>query len=266
MKKRLRFSMALVAVIWGLASLTPVLALDSSDKLFEQGLKLQKAGKSEEALKLYEKALSINPRHYRSLLASGAVHYSRSDYQKAVRRFEELAALYPKDVRARVQLGHAELALGSIDQAKNIFRQILIEQPDNVSALIGLGRAEYLAGNRFTAADTLKKALALQPGNRSLEETIARLDNANREYLRASEEERGLRIKSMLNNAIADASLQAARARAQAELEEQSQRTPLDAESALLNIMYRQPVTRNLRGSRAIRGRSGKQREDEMRR
>ena len=266
MKKRVKFCVALAATICVSSSWTTGTALDSADQLFEQALELQKAGELGEALELYEKGLSVDPRHYRSLLASGAVHYSKSDYQKAVRRFEELVAFYPRDARARVQLGHAKLALGSIEEAKNIFRMILIDEPDNVSALIGLGRAEYLGGNRFTAVDTFKKALALQPGSRSLQETIARLEDANREYLRASEEERRLRVMSALNNAIADAALQAARMRAQAEVAGHSQRSRLDAETALLTTMYGTPDTRDPLGSRAERGRSGKQRLDERRR
>lgn len=266
MKKRVKFGVTVVAALLVLSSWTMGMAVDSADKLFKQGLELQKAGKLEQALALYEKGLSVDPQHYRSLLASGAVHYSRSDYQNAVRRFEELVALYPKDATARIQLGHAQLALGSIDEAKNIFRKILIDEPRNVSALIGLGRAEYLSGNRFTAVDTFKKALALQPGNRSLEETIARLEDANREYLRVSEEERRLRVKSALNNAIADATLRAARMRAQAQEAGRYRRTPLDAETALLTTMYGTPVTRDPLGSRALRGRSGKHRMDERHR
>ncbi|MEJ2718984.1 MAG: tetratricopeptide repeat protein, partial [Deltaproteobacteria bacterium] len=238
MKKRVKCGVALAATIFVLSSWNMGMAQESADQLFEKGLALEKAGKSEQALELFEKGLMVNPRHYRSLLASGAVHYSKGDYRKAARRFEELVAFYPKDTRARVQLGHAELALGSIEEAKNVFRKILIDEPNNVSALIGLGRAEYLAGDRFTALDTFKKALALQPKNRSLAETVARLEDANKEYLRASEEERRLRVKSAVNNAIAGATLQAARMRAQAE----QYRTPLDAETALLTIMYGTPV------------------------
>jgi len=256
MKKIALFFPAFTATLIVLAAWTPVVGEGDADALFNKGLELQKSGKVGEALDLYEKCLMLDTRHFKALLAQGAVHYSRGDYRQAVRPFKRLAAFYPDSKKARLYLGHTRLALGKIAGARKAFRRVLIDSPNNVPALIGLGRAEYRAGNRFAAVDTLKKALALQPDNKSLKTTIGDLEIRNRKYLRIAEKERRQRLKMALNNAVAEASIAASRKKVS--VCRGAGCRSLQDQMVLGDLMDSESGEDHRRGSDRHRGRSGK--------
>ena len=173
-------------------------------RLFNEGQALQKAGKLKEALKAYNQCLIIDPSNYDAMFAGGLAHFDLKEYAKAARMFEGVLAFQGEDVRVRLYLAESWDRLGRVGKAKNEYRRILEYSPDNVSALIGLGRAEFMSGNRFAAVETFKKASKLQPSNKSLQVSIERLENANLEYLKLSEELRRRAVISAVNNAIAE--------------------------------------------------------------
>jgi tetratricopeptide (TPR) repeat protein len=186
------------------ASASIALGESPADRLYNTGMELQKSGRLDRALESYAEALRRNPRHFNALLARAELYFSKADYRQAADAFRDLLAFFPKDRRARLHLGEALLKMGSAEKAKDVFRKLLILDPDNVAALIGLGRAEFQAGNRFAAVETLKKAAGLDPKNESIHTSIETFQNANREYLKMAEEARRMRIKSALNNSIAE--------------------------------------------------------------
>ncbi len=173
-------------------------------RLFTEGQELQKAGKLQEALKVYNQCLIMDPSNYDVMFASGVAHFDLKDYAQAARMFDGVLAFQGEDVRVRLYLAESWDRLGRVEKAKNEYRRILGYSPDNVSALIGLGRAEFMSGNRFAAVETFKKASKLQPSNKSLQVSIERLENANLEYLKLSEELRRRAVISAVNNAIAE--------------------------------------------------------------
>lgn len=186
------------------------------DTLFNKGRELQKAGKLEEALKTYNQCLLTDPSYAKAMFAAGQVHFDLKDYTKAATMFESVLAFQGRDVRVRLYLARSWEGMGQVEKAKNEYRRILEYFPESVSALIGLGRAEFLSGNRFAAVQTFKQALKLQPSNKSLRVSIERLENANLEYLKMSEELRRREVISAVNNAIAEDAAYQDRLRAEA--------------------------------------------------
>jgi tetratricopeptide (TPR) repeat protein len=248
---------------------SPAIASDGNpaDQLYSRGVELQTSGQLEQAMDSYLAALRENPRHYKALFARAGLYFTKADYQKAARSFEDLLLFYPKDIRARLYLGEALLHLGSAQRAKDIFRKIVVDDPRNITALVGLGRAEYKTGNRFAAVETLKKASALDPRNESIKDSIAAFQSANREYLKRSEEARGQRLKSALNNSIAEST-----AKVRSELLKARRSRAKDEEAAMLRRQMvlgatgeaeAEGLDEGRRGSRASRGQSGKLRYDE---
>lgn len=165
-----------VSVAWG---------QKNADRLFRNGLQLQKSGKLDEAMESFEKCLKSNPAHYGALLAAGKISFSRGDYAAAEQRFADLIDSYPGDDRARLRLAHTKMKTGRADEARAEFSRILEQRPKSVAAMIGLGRAERLLGNGFTANYYFKKALRLRPGAKSVRELVARQEEANLKDLAA---------------------------------------------------------------------------------
>lgn len=206
---------ALTIFVLIVALLAPGVWAQEAPSSYEQAIKLHRAGKYDEALAAYDGALTSNPRDYGALVGGGLALYASDKFEEAEKRFQTAVQYYPEDVNARLYLGYTNLKLGKFDEAKKEFRLALTRDPDNVSALVGLGNAEYNVGNRFAALDNFKKAEKLQPGNLALRDTIAGIERSNQVYIKETEEVRRYRIKSALNNSIAEAAQKDAEAAAQ---------------------------------------------------
>ncbi|MBM4328663.1 MAG: tetratricopeptide repeat protein [Deltaproteobacteria bacterium] len=185
----------------------PALAQEDAEALFSKALDLQNLGKLAEALPMYEKALEADPENYKALLATGLAAYGKGDYKKAAESLGKLLLYYPGDMIARTCLAYTKLHLGEINTATDSFWKILADDPSNAAAMIGLGWSEYLAGDRFSAVADLKKALALQPRNKALSDAIARLQDANKEFLEAEREQHRMALVSAFNSAVWEASI-----------------------------------------------------------
>jgi tetratricopeptide (TPR) repeat protein len=140
-------------------------AESQADRLCTEGLKLQKAGKIQEALLLYNNALSVDLQHHTAMRAQAVALYQLGENRKAEGALRDLVALYPDDTKAQLLLARMELASGLVDQAKRRLVLITDKDPKNVSAIVGLGQAEYLAGNCYAGTDLLHKAMDLNPSN-----------------------------------------------------------------------------------------------------
>jgi tetratricopeptide (TPR) repeat protein len=198
--------LTVLLIVSSAAEWMPAFAQEDAEAFFKNALDLQKSGKLEEALPMYEKALEADPQDYKALLATGLAAYGKRDYKKAAERLQELLLYYPGDMIARTCLAYTKLQMGEINTATDSFWKILADEPGNAAAMIGLGWSEYLAGDRFSAVADLKKALALQPKNKALSDAIGRLEEANKEYLEAEREQHRMALVSAFNSAIWEAS------------------------------------------------------------
>lgn len=170
----------LITPMWGFA-------LGDPDIFYSKAQELEKQGKTDEALKMYDKALSIKPTHFKSLFAAAKLLYKQEEYEKAILRFETMTKYYPKDPPALIYMGFAKLKLGQYRDARADFLTALESNPDSALALIGAGQAEQTLGNGFTANEYYKRALAIRPDDEDLRETIAQLSSDNQESLEESQ-------------------------------------------------------------------------------
>jgi tetratricopeptide (TPR) repeat protein len=152
---------------------------DRAEQLFRKGIQLQKSGKLEQALDNYEQCLKFDPKHYGALLAVGKISFSKGNYAEAEQRFTDIIDQYPKDVGALLYLAYTKMKTGRAEQARMDFSRILDFRPKSVAALIGMGKAERLLGKGFTANYYFKKALRMRPGITSVQELVARQEEAN---------------------------------------------------------------------------------------
>lgn len=75
------------------------------------------AGRLEEAAKLYQRALMINPKWTEGWWSLGTLRYDSDRYAEAELAFEKVLALDPKHGTARAMLGLCEFELGQPDRA-----------------------------------------------------------------------------------------------------------------------------------------------------
>ncbi|MEJ2717598.1 MAG: tetratricopeptide repeat protein [Deltaproteobacteria bacterium] len=198
---------------------SPLLAETDADRLSAEGDRLLKARKFQEAWTAYQQALDKNWEHCGAMYGKGRVLFSTAKYAKARKTLEELVAFCPGEWRGRLLLGYAELASGVPREARKTFLNLSEMNPGNVSALVGLGYAEYYCGNPLAGEQYLKKALTLQPKNKVLQRLVQRMEQDNREYLRAQEAQERQRLVNEFNLAVSRAgrewSRQAAEQRAE---------------------------------------------------
>ncbi len=262
MQSIIRLGVILFAVSLMLTMLTPLAvaaAQQDVSKLYEKGLELQKAGKLKEALNLYTQCIGNDPKNYRALKAAGMAYYALGDYSKAAEALRMLLSYYPDDTTSAVYLAYCNLRLGKAEEAADALQLILVNQPRNVAAMIGVGWAQYLMGNRLLAIEQFKKALALQPGNKTLQTTVARMEDSVQQYLKDKEAQRSYDIMSDLNNTIAEAHVIAARERGILQARQANQSAEAMRKLMVLGDIMGGGVEPDHRGSRAVRGVVGKE-------
>jgi tetratricopeptide (TPR) repeat protein len=80
-------------------------------KYYEQGRVLKQAGNFEEAEALFEKALSLEPRYYRALIALGDIWLREDDYGRAATAARMAMAVDANGASAHLELSYANLGI-----------------------------------------------------------------------------------------------------------------------------------------------------------
>ncbi|MEN8134368.1 MAG: tetratricopeptide repeat protein [Thermodesulfobacteriota bacterium] len=131
--------------------------------LVDQGNVLLGAEKHEEALKLYQKALSVYPEYARAHYNIGVVLQKTGRKEDALSSYQKVLAITPDDVEAYVNMGVLLNSLDNIEEAAICYRKALAIKPDHAEAHNNLGLA-YLSENRLSEAkDCFLKSQAIKP-------------------------------------------------------------------------------------------------------
>ena len=127
------------------------------------GAKLEKAGRYDDAMKLYRAAITkgIEDGRLRSRLADLLVRAGKT--AEAIPEYEKAAQLNPTDLASQANLGTAYLESGRLNDAERTFQAIASMDPTNAAAQNGLGvlAIQRQDGNR--ARVYFEKAVELDP-------------------------------------------------------------------------------------------------------
>lgn len=129
----------------------------------ELGLAREAAGDLEEARRLFERAVELDPSYGRPWSNLGRLALERGDLDQAERCFLRAVELGPGNAVARVNLGALYLRRARYDQARAAFLEAAQRSPGLLPAWRGLARAERARGDEDAARRALERALALDP-------------------------------------------------------------------------------------------------------
>jgi tetratricopeptide (TPR) repeat protein len=175
--------------------------------VYVQGAQLYRAGQTEQAIEILERAVAANPELRGAHILLGEAYRSRGNYQRAsvhyeaasrldpytlanhynlgvayqfLNKLQEAAAAYlralqlnPRDVKSNMNLGLVYLALGNIDQAVTFLERATRLDPTNASAWSNLGVALDARGSTVLAESTYRKALELDSTNDATLQNLA---------------------------------------------------------------------------------------------
>ena len=99
-------------------------------KEFEKGVKADKNAKPDDAIKYYQKAVTLSPQFYEARNNLGTDLVSKSRFPEAQEQFEQVVKMNPSDAAAYFNLGNVSLLTRQFDQGQHWVEQGLSKQPD----------------------------------------------------------------------------------------------------------------------------------------
>jgi tetratricopeptide (TPR) repeat protein len=146
-----------------------------------QGGVMWAAGKPQEALADYLRALSYAPNDRAMLWQVAELHRQLNQPERAAQTLQTLADTYsPGEEPAQVLyfIGLAYLAQGRYDDGVESLSAAVSRGQPTAEMFCRLGEAEFLAGRPANAADAARRALALQPQHQPSQELLQRIELA----------------------------------------------------------------------------------------
>jgi Flp pilus assembly protein TadD len=132
-------------------------------KLFATALGHHQSGRHAEANMLYERILSIDPKHSDSLHLAGMVAYASGDLAKAHELIGAAVKLQPRADIYLGNFGNVLRASGRLDEAIAVYKKAIASNPKNPTPFSNLGNAYSDLGRLDDAIEQYQKALALKP-------------------------------------------------------------------------------------------------------
>lgn len=140
---------------------------DYSDAYNYLGFTYFRNGRVDEAIAMYEKALSnmlyLNAQDAHFNL--GVAYLSRDQYAKAAEHLEQAIRLVPDFAAAHNNLGKAYEGLKRYREARHSYEKALEYRPGYANAYLNLGKLLYRSGKTEEAARSFKKAIGLAPNS-----------------------------------------------------------------------------------------------------
>jgi superkiller protein 3 len=128
-----------------------------------RGLAAFGAGRLEEAVAEYEKALEIDPENPAALRGLGFVHRQAKDYRAAAEALRKLLEVDPRHRLGRMELATVLMEAGELEEAIAQFERVLEIDPDFEQARFNLGVALSRVDRWADAATELERVLEINP-------------------------------------------------------------------------------------------------------
>jgi len=160
---------ALSALVAGLLVFTHVPVLDAADNRavteHNLGSAFQSAGRIDEAIDQYKKAIAIKPDYAPAYSNLGSALLSKGDATGAINAYQQALSIDPDFSDTHFNLGNALMRVGDPVRAIPHFRRVLNNAPDSVDARTNLGIALTAVGRLDEGIGELEAAIRLAPAS-----------------------------------------------------------------------------------------------------
>jgi tetratricopeptide (TPR) repeat protein len=133
-------------------------------RLFDRAVEFAKAGRFDDSIVEWIKALKISPEDAKAQNNIGRAYAGKGDFDSAIPHLQKALQIKPDYWDAHNNLGVALLAKGRLGEAVGHFRRILDANPGYAEVHANLGRALALRGKSDDAIVEWRKAIELNPG------------------------------------------------------------------------------------------------------
>jgi tetratricopeptide (TPR) repeat protein len=130
---------------------------------YKLGERYLKGGRSEEAIKYYDKAIEIAPYLADAWYNRGVALYNLGRYEEAIESYDRALEINPKDDYNWVTKGRALYKLGRYEEAIESYDRALEINPNNDYAWVKKGVALYKLGRYEEAIESYDRALEINP-------------------------------------------------------------------------------------------------------
>jgi len=160
-------------------------------KEFDKGVKADKKGKPDDALRHYQKALAIAPDFYPAYNNLGSLYLRKADFAAARAQFEKAIQLNQSDAEARLNLANVLLMIHNYDGALQNVQEGLRRAPQSAFGYFLLGSIDKQIGKLPEAEHALRQALALDPQMSRIRLELVNIYLIQEKKIEAREELRG---------------------------------------------------------------------------
>lgn len=156
------------------AEISPDNIREAQDKA-AQGQSLARAGKTDEALVEFEKALALDPYNVQALSGRGLIHQGEKRHAEAIEDFTAVHGLVPQRAEPLVARATSYLALEKVKEAAGDLDEAVQSEPNNGNAWSLRGLAYERLGDRKQAAACYNRAIAIRPRDDAARNGLARV-------------------------------------------------------------------------------------------
>lgn len=132
-------------------------------KAYEQGLKLQKENKGDQALTAFNQAIDLYPEYFQALTERANLLMGRNQLNEAAADFERALRLNEKHVPALRGLGYCQIQQKQFEAALSNLERAFVMEPKVPLTLLLLGYANLSLSRYEPAKQCLEEALKLGP-------------------------------------------------------------------------------------------------------
>jgi predicted Zn-dependent protease len=135
----------------------------SAVKEFKKGQDADAAGKRDDAIHHYEKAVTIAPDYYFAHNNLGSDYQSKSEFAAARKEFQRVVELNQSDAAAYFNLSNVCMLSGQLPDAKQFLDEGMRRQPDSALGQFLLGSLNLQLKKFSEAESALRRAMLLDP-------------------------------------------------------------------------------------------------------
>ena len=133
---------------------------ESIESLLNSGQTLMNLGNPKDALVIYDKILTQDPKHIVALLKKGHILGQLARYGDAIIQYDNVLS-QEKNLLALLNKGLAHHYLGQVDVALDCYEQVLKEKPKNPTTLYNKASSLIKSGKVLEGIEILSEVLKL---------------------------------------------------------------------------------------------------------